>query len=158
MPKFVLALDPGITTGWAFGDIEDGLLNFVCGQGRWNVRECYEFLVIRKPDIIIYETFEFRNAVKTGTELFPREIIGIIKLYGLYHEDVSLYPQNPGNVMGYFTNVRLKNEGCYYPNSEHPRDATRHLLHWWKFGPGYAYAPSDGEPKYAMVGTDVIPR
>ena len=158
----VISLDPGITTGYCVGEVKNKELEFVCGEGRWTHKDLYNWLDRHEPNVVVYETFEYRNRQRDGLELYSKELIGVIQLFAQIADEVGtpevkLVSQHPGQVMGFFTNPRLKKEGCYYPNSEHPRDATRHLLHWWKFGHGSQYADMDARTKinlldYRMTG------
>ncbi|SRR5580765_738027 len=161
----VNALDPGVTTGYASGIIEDGSMGVISGQAVWNELQLYRNLQSSRPDIIVYERFEYRstNAYSksqlSDVELFPRNLIGIINLYAqkaaslnLLHETgkvVKLYPQLPAYALGknaYFTDQKLKAAKVYKVASPHANDAMRHLLQWWQFGPGFEFNTSGFEP------------
>ena len=143
----VIALDPGITTGYVSGLIEDGKLKLASGQAKWNELGLYSQLCIGKPDIIVYERFEYRS-VKHGSygdlsnvELFPRNLIGVINLYAQQNE-ITCYPQMPTSALGknaYFSDNKLKTAGVYKVANPHANDAMRHILQWWQFGAGYRY-------------------
>lgn len=137
----VEAHDPGITTGIATGFIRpDEPMEVGSMELRFSVGAMYDHLERVLPDIIIYESFEFRNAARKGLELFSRELIGIYKLYADKHPDTIIYKQSPyQGVGGYFTNKQLKENNVYKPGMGHAMDATRHLLQWYTFGPGYRY-------------------
>jgi hypothetical protein len=144
----VVSLDPGITTGWTYGEIERAVLTdptsislvFKAGCNRWDHFDMWRWLRVMDPHIIIYESFEFRQKARDNVELFSRELIGVANLYHQATDKcTAIYKQSPSEAMGFFTNRRLKEMNCYPPGPEHPKDATRHLLHWWQFKAGAQY-------------------
>lgn len=153
--KIAIGLDPGVTTGYAIGGIEDGKMTVVTGQYRWDHIGLWQFLLNGKPDFVICERFEFRQGnvkdYRKGLELFSRELIGVVNLYQQLetmreNREVILYMQNPmkqptkgRQTNTHFTNEVLKRSAIYKPGNEHANDAARHLLHWWEFGPGFKY-------------------
>lgn len=144
----VIALDPGVTTGYVSGLIERGKLQVVSGQAKWNELQLYSQLQLGKPDIIVYERFEYR-AERHGAygnlpnvELFPRNLIGVINLYLQQNPEVKSYPQMPGYAVGkrpFFTDDKLKAAKVYKVANPHANDAMRHMLQWWHQGSGYQY-------------------
>jgi hypothetical protein len=135
----VLALDPGVTTGYATGLIEDGFMKVDSDQKIWNHLDLHIFLITFEPDHIVCETFEFRQKIDK-LELFSRELIGIVQLYIQIHKSDNLYMQSPGEVLrGYFSNARLKEDKVYNRGKPHANDAMRHLLHWYQFKQGYQF-------------------
>jgi hypothetical protein len=138
----ILAFDPGITTGYAVGylDVEKGLLTIGASQEKFSHDVLLQYLIDTKPNLIIYEKFEYRNRARPGLELFSRELIGIIKLYYAYNSfSTTLVEQTPAQAMGYFTDKKLKELEIYQPGKPHAMDALRHLLQWYQFGAGYQY-------------------
>lgn len=146
----VIALDPGITTGYAEGLITDGKLGVISGQLKLNEVEMHRELKERNPDIIIYERFEYRSKKAynvDNAELFPRNLIGVINFYCQERELdgrplMQVHTQMPATVLGkrcYWTNEKLKAAGVYKVANPHANDAMRHLLYWYKFGPGYKF-------------------
>lgn len=136
----VVAFDPGVTTGYAMGDInEDGKMLVVTGQEKWSQRDLHNNLEWYKPDYIIYESFEFRrNRKKDRVNLYPRELIGVIELYADVN-NIRAHVQTPSQVMVYYTDQRLKEDKVYKPTKPHANDAARHILYWFTFGPGYKW-------------------
>jgi len=145
VPTKIAALDPGVTTGYAEGLInEEGHMYVVCGQSRWSHLELWGWLEDHQPDVIITERFEYRNRARSGLELFSRELIGVANLYTqmVMPPPHELVMQPAGTVVGktsYFNNDRLKKEGLYKPARDHAMDALRHLLYWFEFGSGFQY-------------------
>lgn len=149
----VHAFDPGITTGYASGIIEDGKLGVISGQAQWNELQLYLQLKMSKPDIIIYERFDYRSESAYGksgnlsnVELFPRNLIGVINLYCQEREGqglhIDVYTQMPSQAVGKktrWTEKKLKDARVYKVGNPHANDAMRHLLQWWEFGAGFKY-------------------
>lgn len=138
----VIALDPGVTTGYALGEIDedDGFMRVVTGQERMDHKRYWEFLNYYKPDFVICEKFEFRNKARRGLELFSRELIGITHLYiALVNEGEGLYMQMAGPVIAGFFSKPQNMEGIYKEGKIHSNEAAMHLLHWYKFGAGFKY-------------------
>lgn len=158
----VHAFDPGVTIGYASGIIEDGKLGVVSGQTEWNELQLYLQLKLSKPDIIIYERFEYRSESAYGkagnlsnVDLFARNLIGVINLYCQEREGqnnpVELHTQMPAQVLSkknknYWNDARLKTALVYKVANPHANDAMRHLLYWWQFGPGFKYNTNGFEP------------
>lgn len=153
-----VALDPGVTTGYAVGSIDDGLMTVVTGEYRWSHIDLHQFLAETKPRHIIIERFEFRQgnpkSYRKGLELYSRELIGVVQLYAqllnnnrFAMEETEIVLQNPmkeptkGKPSNtYFTNARLKEAGIYKTGTGgHCNDAARHLLYWFHFGAGFKY-------------------
>lgn len=137
-----IALDPGVTTGYALGIIEpDKPMMVIGGQEKWNHVDLYRFLKDNTPSVIISERFEYRNRARAGLELFSRELIGVTNLYAqIFMEPPhELVMQMPSVIGGYFTDARLKKDNLWKPDRPHNMDALRHLLHWFKFGAGFKF-------------------
>lgn len=135
---FLLALDPGGTTGWArynpiTGEVECGHL----GPEEHHL-ELYNLLIAtsviaglsNRKLVIICESFEFRNSVnKDKIELFSREYIGVAKLFVQCNYGVMLVFQTASSGKFFIHDVKLKRMGWYIPTRgmTHARDALRHL-------------------------------
>jgi hypothetical protein len=148
----VLALDPGITTGYATGIINNGFMTVMSDQEAWKHLGLHIFLNGFQPDYVVCERFDFRQKVDK-LELFSRELIGIVQLYvqmqGIEHK---LYMQPAGEVLrGYFSNARLNADKVYNRGKPHANDAMRHLLHWYQFKAGYQF----NQEGYGTIGGTV---
>ena len=147
MNKYVraIALDPGITTGYAEGTIRDGKMIVTTGQDKWNHMELWNRFLDFVPDFIISERFVYRQSrynkkEQTGIELFSRELIGVANLFcQMYEREFKLQNVMKDNDTTYFNNARLKTDLLYKPGREHANDAARHLLYWFKFGQGFQF-------------------
>lgn len=138
MPIIVVSLDPGITTGWATGIIEDGFMVTDSEQQRWDHSGLWNFLEYKQPNFIVCERFEYRQR-QDKAELFSRELIGVVNLY-VQQNDVQLFMQMPSEVInGYYNSNMLKSVNAYKPGRPHANDAMSHLLHWFQFKQGYLY-------------------
>jgi hypothetical protein len=134
-----IALDPGITTGYAQGSINDGVMTVVSGQSKFNHAELWQLLLDAHPDYIIFESFEFRHGIhkRHGAEMYPRELIGVVLMFG-ETQGCEVVKQQPmkDSPTTFFNNKRLKELGMYKPAQDHGNDALRHLLYWAKFKGG----------------------
>lgn len=141
----VLTIDPGETSGYAHGIISKGEMVIATGQNKWTGLELLDHVKWFDPDIILYETFDFRRSPKAQRDrvnLYAKELIGVIKLHAEIEDKVDLQTQTPAQVMGkiaYFNHGRLKSIGIYKPGMKHANEAVRHLLYWFEFGQGYKY-------------------
>lgn len=145
-PIIVIALDPGITTGYAEGIIIDGKLHAVTGQAKWVHKDLWLHLFDIKPKYVISEKFLFRmvnpktHKTQRGAELYSRELIGVGNLYCQLH-DATFVLQNvmKDSPTTFFNNRQLKKDGFYKTGHDHANDAARHLLYWYQFGSGFQY-------------------
>lgn len=141
----VVAIDPGVTTGYALGIIDtvEGEMQVTSGQHKWTVAELYDFIDDVDPQALVFEKFDYRNKSRSGLILFSKELIGIMEFWGQRkgEDNVHIHRQMPGDAKTYFTNNELRANGVYKQDSEwpHANDAMRHLLRWFTFGPGYRY-------------------
>jgi len=146
----ILALDPGITTGYCFGTYSDRKLYLIPGQRKFALWELHQQLT-KICDIygthIIYEDFAYRNASRSGLDLTPVKMIGIIEMHGEYadlalaayaQERVHFNKQTAADGKAFYSDTKLKDLGVYVKGLKHGMDATRHLLHWATFKAGAA--------------------
>lgn len=137
----ILALDPGRTTGYAIGRKDEHALKINYSQEQWNHRELASFIQRIKPNFTICESFEFRQGKQTGIDLYPCELIGVVKF--LCDPD-HLWMQTAAQGKGHFSDIKLKDMQLYKRGFQHGRDACRHLLQWYYFGSGSQH--DDGVP------------
>ena len=123
----ILALDPGITTGVVeFRDELDGDTFFLTQQWVLPHVAFFDNIEAMKPDIIVYESFVYQQRNKV--ELYPVEVIGVIKLYAQMHR-TPIFVQSPSNAKGFMTDAKLKKMGLWKPGEKHAMDAMRHLMY-----------------------------
>lgn len=145
----ILSIDPGVTTGICRGllNTEKSTLTLTPDQKELSLGQFYELVrssaSLVMPHVhIIYETFEYRNVARTGLNLTPVKLIGVIELLAEWYSDesVTFYGQSASTGKAFFRNDKLKTMGVYVPAKPHGMDAMRHLLHWLAFREGSQYA------------------
>ena len=133
----ILALDPGVTTGWATFQKPNRRDGYRSGQTKGPIWVLLESgLMVPQAEekfVVIYETFTFRQIPKA--DLTPVEVIGVIKEWARQKE-VPLVPQSPAEGKGFFSDDKLKVLQLYRPGHPHANDAMRHLLFYLSFGHG----------------------
>lgn len=140
----VLALDPGRTTGYSVGIIKDAdPFQFISKQAQLTHQELFSLLSKENPDRIVCEAFDFRNGVRTGTDLIPAELIGVVHLFAA-DAQIRLDFQNAsthgaGGKNGRFNNSNLQRMGIYLPGKPHAMDSLRILLYWYEHGKGFQF-------------------
>lgn len=122
----ILAFDPGGTTGWATFHDNAFFGGQLAGQHHYDL---YLLMRDRDPNVIVYETFEYRNKSRSGLVLDSREYIGVIKLYAEINE-VDIIAQTPAQAKGFVTDDKLKKMKLYQPGMPHLNDAMRHLVYY----------------------------
>lgn len=133
MSSIIIALDPGVTTG-------------VCVYANGNITKAftiqadhealYEFLFSYQPDTVVYERFDYRPHQPVA-DLYPVELIGIIKLY-CQRNGVDSVPQKQlKGHRGFWTDDKLKALDLYKVGEQgHSNDATRQMLYYLTFTVG----------------------
>lgn len=138
-----LALDPGETTGYALAVVDGSRMYLAYDERKFNHAEFWDFLkqTNRYGGMhTVCEDFEFRRGKqKDGLNLYPVELIGIVRLFCSNERWYPLWMQKAAQGLSYYDDTKLKNLGVYQKGLEHGRSATKHLLHWFQFGAGYQY-------------------
>lgn len=135
----IVTLDPGITTGYTLAAICDKFY-IACEEAILSHRQLFELLLKSQPNTVVCESFEYRNTKsKDNVELYPRELIGIARLYCEMYPMTKLYMQTPAQGKGFYTDDKLRKLGIYKKGCHHGRDAVRHLMHWYTFGAGFQF-------------------
>lgn len=145
----ILAIDPGVTTGYTLGYIEDDKILVAPFQ---KMASCYmHYCILQKllPKTIIIEDFEVRQTTTVGTILFSCELIGVTRLFvesfGKQENVPRMLVQKAMMIYGekaFFSSIeRLRSYDVYIPGKDwhHSMDAMRHFMHWKTFGQGYQY-------------------
>lgn len=121
----IMSIDPGGTTGWSLWtktEIKTGEIS----EDEHHGTLAY---VIRfyEPELIICESFEYRNTSPAGLNLIPVEYIGIVKLVAVnILADVEM--QTASIAKGFVKDENIKRLGLWEPGKPHAMDALRHLL------------------------------
>lgn len=137
----VLAIDPGVTTGFAMVDFlrEGPVVDY--RQDKLTPREFGDFALALNANHYICESFQHRSGEFHKDVLFPVELIGVLK-YVLDEDsrEVQLLwfqpPATQGKKTAFFTDEKIKDMGLWKPGLDHGRSALKHLLHWFRFGFG----------------------
>lgn len=131
----IIALDPGGTTGYATFEVRDELIRWSSGQlgPQFHHAALEGTFEAFQPDVIVSESFEYRNRSRPGLELVSCEYIGVAHLWCAVN-GVPLVLQTAA--MGKVTNTTfVKKENLvkldlYRPNMKHAMDAYGHLLYF----------------------------
>lgn len=155
----ILAIDPGITTGYAWGwyNEDQKMVNYYPHQTVDAVDDLWRKLRNLKPRYIIIEDFEFRSgaARRGGLELFSVQLIGVANLYALIADhDCAIFVQKAAVGKGYYTDTLLKKHDLYKRGIPHAMDASRHLLQWLTFGAGYKLVEGKHVNEFAQMLID----
>jgi hypothetical protein len=134
----VLAIDPGRCSGYCYAAFQKGELYFVPFQMVDDVEDLWNRIRKFDPKHIVCEDFEFRGGARKGLDLFPVQLIGVVRLWHATHS-TSLTLQKASVGKSYYSDATLKQLDLYQRGNEHGRDASRHLLQWATFGSGYKY-------------------
>ncbi len=140
VPKTLVALDPGETTGWAsfnYGTLEkQGELKIetfpdtrIDGINIWN------FLDTWNPDVVVIEGYRIyaqKAAVHTWSALYTPKLIGYIE--GICQFRGFPYYIQMASTKQFCSDSKLKSWGYYSEKSRHSRDAVRHGCYWLLFG------------------------
>jgi len=136
----ILAIDPGVMTGYVYARItEDKQLECLPFQMMDEVDDLWRRLDEFKPNIIVMEDFEFRGRASTGLNLFPVQLIGVVRLWEMTEPTGKLrvFMQKASFGKAYYTDKMLRSHGVYKRGIPHGMDALRHLLQWATFGAGF---------------------
>jgi len=142
----ILAIDPGVTTGLCTAIFHERQLAISIQQSKLSMLEMENYLErtieLRLADDlhIVYEDFQYRNVSRTGLNLYPVKLIGVIELVQEKYPSVGFYKQSASTGKGYWSDEALREIGVYQRGTPHGRDAQRHLLHWLAFKEGSQYA------------------
>lgn len=153
--QYMLALDPGGTTGYCHAEWNGEELTLMPGQRKFTSAELFAYLhdSWQKNFHLIYERFDYRNRARAGLDLTPARLIGVIELF-IETERLSHYPQTASEAMGFWTDERLRQYQIYQKGIQHGRDAMRHLLHWWQFKAGYQFHDTSPFTRYILIPQD----
>jgi hypothetical protein len=135
-----LALDPGVTTGTCIGFLNEDKFYIAPDERKFSLIGLFDYLrwFADFDTYVIYEDFQYRNQPRTGLDLTPVKMIGVIELCAQWHweAEAEFFKQTPAQGKGFYSDARLKAMDIYKVGKSHGRDATRHLMQWATFGPG----------------------
>lgn len=131
IPKVILGLDPGQTTGWA---VFTNLKRTACGElasKKLGMESSMKDLIdLYTPDLIFYEDYKVykdKADIHIGAVLFTPFLIGCIRMYAFLN-NIPVISQMAGTVKPFVTNDKLKTWGFYKKGIHHSLDAHRHII------------------------------
>lgn len=136
-PSILIALDPGITTGYA---VFIGGRIHLTGTMDWEdpkrgVNQLYYLFERFFPNILVcedYRLYASKAKAQIGSQMKTVKIIGAIELI-CSQQDIKIVKQMAVTGKGFVTDDRLKEWGMYDKVNRHARDAVRHGCHWILF-------------------------
>lgn len=151
--ELALALDPGRTTGYAAVGKTDRLF-LAFSQASWDHSDLAAFLRSLRPSYIVCEDFDYRRIPGANVDLYPVELIGVLRLINQTDLRLSeVYMQKP-SVQGkkaYWTDDKLKEMDLYVRGLPHGHSALKHLLDWMSFRRGAELYGSIETVRYELV-------
>jgi hypothetical protein len=136
LPRFVLGIDPGKTTGVALYDLLTDHMNGVelaeDDVGRW----LEEIIFSLRPAVVIEAFTITAHTARNSQAPWSLEIIGVARHLAAKY-DCPFVLQRPGDAKAFATDARLKALGWWRPGKGHMADAQRHTLlfliknGWW---------------------------
>ena len=122
----IMSFDPGRTTGVAL--IKKSFENAIeVYQAPPDHALLYQDLENINPTEIVYERFQYQR--RPNVDLYPVEVIGVIKLWASTHE-TKITEQTPAQAKNLVTDDKLKKLSLWEPAKPHAMDALRHLLYY----------------------------
>lgn len=122
----ILALDPGLTTGFC-GNFDGRIVH-----GQVPPQDIWRTLHSFAPKQLIVEAFIWQPRHKV--DLTPVEVIGRIREWSEQANIPIIQEFTLSIVKHFFPDERLKEMDAFFPGERHANDAARHLLYYMKFG------------------------
>lgn len=125
----VIAIDPGVTTGWAVLD-PDGSFRSGEVRGPYDfLRRVYEMVQSRVFDYeLVVERYTITpETIKKSRQTDPLEIIGALRFFAAHYK-TGFTLQSPAEAKAFSTDAKLKRMRWFTPGQGHANDAARHLL------------------------------
>lgn len=134
-PERLLAIDPGMTIGWAL--FKDGVLTkqgqIICKDNA--PKGAIDLFNDTRPTQVIcedYKIYAHKADVHIGDSLFTPQLIGIIKLL-CAQQEIPIKLQMAAVAKAFVTPERLKEWGLYAKGARHSLDAIKHGCHYLLF-------------------------
>ena len=140
IPKNLLSIDPGETTGWA--QFTNGKL---AGSGMIEVKKLglgsLGIFVMTNPNIVNfdyvviedYKIYPHMLRQHIMSTVFPVKVIGALQ-FMFEIEKIPVIMQMASTGKGFCSDERLKEWGYWIKGQKHSRDAVRHGCYWLLFG------------------------
>ncbi len=140
LPNYLLALDPGETTGFAIFNklslVREGQIRTI--EGDIIFWDEIERLIVNSEfsiDCIVcenYRIYQHKLARHSYSPVMTLRLIGGID-YLARKLHISIYYQMATQAKGFVTDEKLKQWGFWLPNKRHSRDAIRHACYFLLF-------------------------
>lgn len=139
--QVVLAIDPGITTGYCHAVIDANEIELRPFQLQNSPLQHYKLLDEIQATHLVVEDFTYRPR-QTKVIMFPLQLIGVTNMWCEQNDRVATM-QTPATGKGFYTDVQLKALGAHRRGLPHAMDATRHLFQWLTFSAGRQFVDPD---------------
>lgn len=139
LPKRLVALDPGETTGaCVFAGLELVHATQINTSDMTHApRAINAFLNAQAPTVLVienYQVYQWKARSHTWSSLHTPRLIGFIEGWAhLQDPPVPLIKQTAQQGKGFCTDEKLKEWGFYRPGERHARDAIRHACYYILF-------------------------
>jgi len=152
----LLALDPGVTTGYCLGRMNVDTCEIAYNEAQLQPADLLLMLQDIEPRAIVYEDFLYRNRSRDKLVLFSVQLIGVIEAYRVLAPECAVTKQTPAEGMGHYNDNTLRRLDLYQQGTVHGRDAARHLLQYMTFKAGWQLfngnAPQFKKVDYSVFG------
>lgn len=125
-----LALDPGLTTGWASWGWRHMPPGYSYGEiGRYSVVNFLDGCKFKEPDFeLIVESFSQREGVDDSALVAPK-VIGVVEQWA-WDNNHDIMFQTPSQAFFYFTERKLEVRGLLDKKQDHAMAALKHLMYF----------------------------
>ena len=137
VPKVLLALDPGLTTGYSIFSSGEMLTNGIIDWKDLNTGflSLIHLLQLFNPNVVVCEDYRlYANKVNAqlGSQIPTIKIIGAIEMLCIQN-GITLFKMMASQAKGFATNDKLKEWGYYKKVNRHSRDSIRVGCHFLLF-------------------------
>jgi len=141
-PRRIVGIDPGTTTGFVCMDLDlkrgENLPNIRVAPEQYGPQphhlKLYKSLLVLHPEVIVCESFEYRNNSRAGLVLDSVEYIGVVKTYvEAWNVPVIFQTAALGKVQhnkGLVKRTNLERLGLWSPGKVHAMDALGHIMYY----------------------------
>jgi hypothetical protein len=126
--SWLLAVDPGLTTGWATVNLELGMSSVSAGQTPVDPFLDWTATLPLSSGLLIVERFTItQQTAKKSQQTDALEIIGVLKFLAR-RGGAQFELQTPAQAKKFCSDAQLRKLGLWKPGQDHARDALRHLV------------------------------
>lgn len=130
MTNAILAMDPGLRTGFAFWTPDSFVASITDPEDAWDVLDRWTNRHGNTGEaLLIVESFTITpETARKSRQYWSLELIGVARFLAATRR-ITLGLQTPAEAKNFAPDARLKQLGLWTPGKEdHARDATRHLV------------------------------